>query len=132
MEYVPCVIKHNSCLICFWGLYGQYNCQLMTTEAKRWIYLVSNIGPTSRLWAELRCSSVGLQRRANELSDIVTTLGQHTIALAHCWRNLGYTLIPTLDQRRPYEKNYVAPMLVFNVVPMTQLMLDQHVLVWWV
>ena len=33
-----------------------------------------------------------------------TTLGQHT-------------LFPTLDQRCPYEQNYVVPILVFNIVP---------------
>ena len=54
----------------------------MQTEAKRWIYLVSNIGPTSRLWAELRCSNVGFQRSANELIDVRPTLGQH---MHVCW-----------------------------------------------
>ena len=115
------LVGHAAChnKTCFWGLYGQHNLQhgqLMTTEVKHWIYVVSNIGPTSPLWAELRCSNVCFQRNANELSDVGTPLGQRTISLAQCWAYVGYTLISTSDQRRPYEQNYLVPMLVFKQI----------------
>ena len=88
------IIKHNSCFICFWGLYGQHNLQhgqLMTTEAKRWIYFVSNIRPTSPLWADLRCSNVCFQPSANVGSTyyiIGTMLG---ICLIYFDSNIGPT-----------------------------------------
>jgi len=69
---------------------------------------------------------VDVQRSANELIHVGTTLGQHTISLAQCWAYVGYTLFATLSQRRTYEQNYVVSMLVFNVAPTSSLMSDQR------
>ena len=44
-----------------------------------WIYVDSNIRPTSPLSAELRCSNVGFQRSANDTINVGPTLGQHVL-----------------------------------------------------